>query len=302
MKNESPHILSHRCLRDPAFLVGFSFLVLLVLAAIAGPNLTGYRYDEMSQIQFDPPSLAHWCGTDFLGYDMLTRLLYGARISLLVGLIGALVSLTVGVTYGAVAGYLGGWLDNLLMRFVDILYSLPRIVFVIVMVAAFEKPGNALIAQFHLHRLIPDARLLLLFIGLGLVEWLTMARIVRGQVLVLKEQSFVQAARALGQSHFGILFRHLLPNMVGIILIYLTLTIPVIILEESFLSFLGLGVQAPAPSWGSLLSESAQYINPIRIYWWLLVFPAGFMAATLLALNFVGDTLRDAFDPRSQKK
>jgi oligopeptide transport system permease protein len=300
--SSTPHIFKQRYWRDPAFLGCVIFLVALVVAAVVGPHLTGYRYDQMDAKQFQPPGLAHWCGTDFLGYDMLTRILYGARISLLVGLIGALVSLTIGVTYGAVAGYIGGWVDNLLMRLVDILYSLPRIVFVIVMVAAFEKPGTALISRFNLNSLIPDVRLLLLFIGLGLVEWLTMARIVRGQVLVLKEQSFVQAARALGQSHFRIITRHLLPNMLGIILIYLTLTIPVIILEESFLSFLGLGVQAPAPSWGSLLSESAQYINPIRIYWWLLVFPAGFMAATLLALNFVGDTLRDAFDPRSQKK
>lgn len=300
--SSKPHFLKQRVWRDPAFVGCLLFLVLLVAAAIAGPSFTGYRYDEMTARQFAPPSWQHWCGTDFLGYDLLTRLLYGARISLLVGLIGALVSLSVGVTFGAVAGYLGGWIDNALMRFVDILYSLPRIVFVIVLVAALEKPGNVWIHKLGLHAVIPDARLLLLFIGLGLVEWLTMARIVRGQVLVLKELSFVQAAKALGQSHFRILWQHLLPNMLGIILIYLTLTIPVIILEESFLSFLGLGVQAPAPSWGSILSESAQYINPIRIYWWLLVFPAGFMAATLLALNFVGDTLRDAFDPHSEKK
>lgn len=284
--------------RDPAFMASLGFIVLLVVSALIGPYLTGYRYDQMADAQFAPPSAAHWCGTDFLGYDMLTRLLYGARISLLVGLIGALVSLTVGVTYGAVSGYIGGWVDNALMRIVDILYSLPRLVFVIVLVASLEKPVNHWFTVHHWNRIIPDARLLLLFFGLGFVEWLTMARIVRGQVLVLKEQSFVQAARALGQSHHRIIWRHLIPNMLGIILIYLTLTIPVIILEESFLSFLGLGVQAPAPSWGSILADATQYINPLKIYWWLLVFPAGFMAATLLALNFIGDTLRDAFDPR----
>lgn len=300
--SSKPHFLQQRVLRDPAFVGSLLFLVVLVIAAIAGPSFTGYRFDEMTAAQFAPPSASHWCGTDFLGYDLLTRLLYGARISLLVGLIGALVSLSIGVTFGALAGYVGGWVDNALMRFVDILYSLPRIVFVIVLVAALEKPGNVWIHKLGLQTIIPDARLLLLFVGLGLVEWLTMARIVRGQVLVLKELSFVQAAKALGQSHIRILWQHLLPNVLGIILIYLTLTIPVIILEESFLSFLGLGVQAPAPSWGSILSESAQYINPLKIYWWLLVFPAGFMAATLLALNFIGDTLRDALDPRTQKK
>ncbi|PAW77831.1 MAG: ABC transporter permease [Verrucomicrobia bacterium Tous-C9LFEB] len=301
MTSDQPHLLKLPCWRDPSFLACVGFVVVLVIAAIAGPSFTGYRYDEMGP-QFSPPSWKHWCGTDFLGYDLLTRLLYGARISLLVGFVGAFVSLTIGVAYGAISGYIGGWVDNVLMRALDVLYSLPRIVFVIVLVAALEKPSNIWITKLGLHDIIPDARLLLLFIGLGLVEWLTMARIVRGQVLVLKELSFVQAAKALGQSHARILWQHLLPNMLGIILIYLTLTIPVVILEESFLSFLGLGVQAPAPSWGSILSESAQYINPLRIYWWLLVFPAGFMALTLLALNFIGDTLRDALDPRSQKK
>lgn len=302
MSADQPTLWKLRCWRDPAFVACLAFLTLLIGAALAGSHLTGYRYDAMAAEQFEPPSWKHWCGTDFLGYDLLTRLLYGARISLLVGFVGAFVSLTIGVAYGAISGYIGGWVDNVMMRAVDVLYSLPRIVFVIVFVAALEKPSNVWITELGLHALIPDARLVLLFFSLGVVEWLTMARIVRGQVLVLKELSYVQAAQALGQSHQQILWKHLLPNMLGIILVYLTLTIPVVILTESFLSFLGLGVQAPAPSWGSILAECTKYINPLRIYWWLLVFPAGFMAATLLALNFVGDALRDAFDPRAQKK
>jgi oligopeptide transport system permease protein len=291
----------HPSCRQPAFYLSVFFLVSVVTAAIAGPFLTGYGFDEISGQQFAPPESAHWCGTDIHGRDLLTRLLWGARISLMVGLIGALVSLSIGVTYGAIAGYVGGSIDNGMMRVVDILYSLPRLVFVIVLMAALERPSAHWIAAVGLQYLIPDARLLLLFIGLGFVEWLTMARIVRGQVLVLKEQSFVQAALALGQSHTAVLWRHLRPNLTGIILVYLTLTIPVIILEESFLSFLGLGVQAPLSSWGSLISSGAQFINPIKIDWWLIAFPGGLMALTLLALNFLGDSLRDALDPRSKK-
>ncbi len=294
-------LFQHPSLREPAFLFCLVLLLLIALGAIFGPSLTPYSDAQVSAAQFAAPESAHWCGTDIHGRDLLTRIFYGARISLLVGLLGATVSLTIGVTYGAVAGYVGGAMDNVMMRFVDILYSLPRLVFVIVLVTAVERPATKLIAQLGLSWFFVDTRLVLLFIGLGLVEWLTMARIIRGQVLVLREQSFVQAAVALGQSHATILRRHLLPNLTGIILVYLTLTIPIIILEESFLSFLGLGVQAPHASWGSLIANAAQFINPIKIYWWLLVFPGAAMALTLLSLNFIGDSLRDAFDPRSKK-
>jgi peptide/nickel transport system permease protein/oligopeptide transport system permease protein len=287
--------------KSPSFLASAGFLVFIAICAVVGPCLTGFSYEEIAGPQFSPPSPQFWLGTDIHGRDLLTRLLYGARISLVVGLMGAAVSLCIGVTYGLVAGYLGGRVDNAMMRFVDILYSLPRLVLVIVLIAALEKPCRDFFSTSFLQFLLPDARLFLLFVGLGLVEWLTMARIIRGQVLVLKEQQFVHAALALGQSHRRILFLHLLPNLAGIILVYLTLTIPVVILEESFLSFLGLGVQAPLSSWGSLIANGAQFINPVKIYWWLLAFPAGIMALALLALNFIGDTLRDAFDPRAKK-
>lgn len=290
-----------RARRNPAIRVSAIILAFVVLAAIIGPWITGYSPDQTTADQFMEPNWHHWCGTDFHGRDLLTRLLCGARVSLMVGLVGASVSLVIGVTYGAFSGYIGGRVDNFMMRVVDILYSLPRLIFVVVLMTASEKPMTFWLANHGLSSWVPQTRLLLLFVGLGCVEWLTMARIVRGQVLVLRELTFVQAARALGQSHWGIFIKHLLPNLTGIILVYLTLTIPVVILEESFLSFLGLGVQDPAASWGSLLADGAQLINPIRVFWWLLVFPAGLMSTTLLALNFLGDGLRDALDPRTKK-
>jgi peptide/nickel transport system permease protein/oligopeptide transport system permease protein len=288
--------------RDPLLRLSFLFLVLLFLAASFGPWLLPYEYDQITTSQFASPSLAHWCGTDLHGRDLLVRLLQGARVSLLIGFIGATVSLTIGVAYGGLAGWLGGWWDQAMMRFVDMLYSLPRLIFIIVLIAGLEKRTTTVLAELGWATVAPHARMILLFVGLGCVEWLTMARIVRGQVLILKELAFVQAARVLGQSSSLILIRHLLPNVAGLILVYLTLTIPIVILEESFLSFLGLGVQAPAASWGSLISDSAGLINPLKIYWWLLLFPAGLMACTLLALNFLGDGLRDYFDPRSQNR
>jgi oligopeptide transport system permease protein len=288
--------------QDPLLRLSFLFLVALFLAAGVGPFLLPFAYDQVTTSQFQPPSLEHWCGTDLHGRDLLVRLLQGARVSLLIGLIGATVSLTIGVTYGALAGWLGGWWDQAMMRLVDILYSLPRLIFIIVLIAGLEKRTTTVLSELGWATVAPHARMILLFVGLGCVEWLTMARIVRGQVLVLKELAFVQAARVLGQSSGLILIRHLLPNVAGLILVYLTLTIPIVILEESFLSFLGLGVQAPAASWGSLISDSAGLINPLKIYWWLLLFPAGLMALTLLALNFLGDGLRDYFDPRSQNR
>ncbi len=291
-----------RLARDRTVAACLGFVLLVMVAAIFGPCFTGYGYEQTSDLQYAPPGLSHLFGTDLHGRDLLTRALYGGRISLAVGLIGTLVSLTVGVVYGMVSGYLGGRVDLVMMRFVDVLYSLPRLVFVIVLVTALDPVTRSALGKLGLETLAANTRILLLFVGLGVVSWLTMARIVRGQVLALKEQPFVLAARALGARKRRILLRHLLPNLTGIIIVYLTLTIPVVILEESLLSFLGLGIQAPQSSWGSLISEGAAAINPVKIYWWLLVFPGALMALTLLSLNLLGDRLRDAFDPRTIRK
>jgi peptide/nickel transport system permease protein/oligopeptide transport system permease protein len=285
--------------RDPLLVVCALFLLLVVALATVGLSYTGYRYDEISDASLLRPSPAHWFGTDVNGRDLLTRTLFGARISLLVAAMGTLVSLTIGVTYGMLSGYIGGRVDNIMMRLVEIIYSLPTLVLVIVMVTSLEDHVAGLLKGMGLPS--DYSRMILLFLFLGLTQWLTMARIIRGQVLVLKQQPFVQASLALGQSHARILWQHLLPNLSGIIIVYLTLTIPAIMLDESFLSFLGVGVQAPRASWGTLISDAAFSINPIRLYWWMLIFPGGLMTLTLLALNFLGDGLRDALDPRIRK-
>ena len=226
--------------------------------------------------------------------------MFGAQISLLVGIVGALVSLVIGVLWGAIAGYVGGRVDNALMRIVDILYSLPTIIFVIVLIATFGE----MLKQSHFIAGSPALqgalRVVLLFVGLGAVSWLTMARIVRGQVLSLRTRAFVEASRALGGGPARILARHIIPNMFGVVITYLALTMPAIVLYESFLSYLGLGVQPPMASWGTLIAEGVGQINPIRIYWWLIVFPGGVLVTTLLALNFLGDGLRDAWDVKSK--
>jgi oligopeptide transport system permease protein len=285
--------------RDPLLMACAFFLLLVVALATVGLPYTGYRYDEISDASLLQPSRAHWFGTDINGHDLLTRTLFGARISLLVAAVGTLVSLTIGVTYGMISGYVGGRVDNIMMRVVEIIYSLPTLVLVIVMVTSLEDHLAGLLKSIGLPG--SYSRMILLFLFLGLTQWLTMARIIRGQVLVLKQQPFVQASLALGQSHARILWQHLLPNLSGIIIVYLTLTIPSVMLDESFLSFLGVGVQAPLASWGTLVSDAAFLINPIRLYWWMLIFPGGLMILTLLALNFLGDGLRDALDPRVRK-
>jgi oligopeptide transport system permease protein len=285
--------------RDPLLIVCALFLMIVVGLALIGIHFTGYTYDQISDASLLKPSRAHWFGTDVNGHDLLTRTLYGARISLFVAAMGTIVSLTVGVTYGMISGYAGGRVDNLMMRVVEIIYSLPTLVLVIVLVTTLDGPIAALLKGAGLTQFPP--RLVLIVIFLGLTEWLTMARIIRGQVLVLKEQAFVQASLALGQSHLRILWQHLFPNLLGIIIVYLTLTVPAIMLDESFMSFLGVGVPAPLASWGTLVADAASLINPIRLYWWMLIFPGGFMTLTLLALNFLGDGLRDALDPRVRK-
>lgn len=285
--------------RDALFVICGAFVLVVVALALIGIHFTGYAYDQITDASLLPPSRAHWFGTDVNGHDLLTRTLYGAQISLIVAAMGTIVSLTVGVTYGMISGYAGGRVDNIMMRLVEIIYSLPTLVLVIVLVTTLDGPVASLLRGAGLTQVSP--RLVLIVIFLGLTEWLTMARIIRGQVLVLKEQAFVQASLALGQSHFRILWQHLLPNLLGIVVIYLTLTIPAIMLDESFMSFLGVGVPPPLASWGTLISDGAFLINPVRLYWWMLIFPGGFMTLTLLALNFLGDGLRDALDPRIRK-
>ena len=228
-------------------------------------------------------------------------MLEGARISLLVGVSGALIALIIGTTYGLISGYAGGRTDSAMMRFVEILYAIPRLIILILATFIFDRHFKTWLTDHHYVALVGYSKIIILIVALGLIEWLTMARIVRGQVLALKNLQFIAAARALGQSHTRIIFRHLLPNIAGIVIIYLTLTIPAVILDESFLSFLGLGVAAPQASWGTLLSDGAQVINPVKSYWWLLLFPALVMSVTLLALNFLGDALRDALDPRARR-
>ena len=285
------------------------YLALLVIAIFTWPlclKLAGGDFaklhgsEVLSDAQFAPPSVQHWFGTDLHGRDLFSRVLYGAQISLMVGIFGAAVSLIIGVLWGAIAGYAGGRLDSVMMRVVDIFYSLPTIVFVIVMVTVFGEVLN----KSHFVQTTPAAggalRIVLLFVGLGAVSWLTMARIIRGQVLSLRSRAFVEASRTLGAGTPRILLRHIIPNIFGVAITYTALTLPAIILYESFLSFLALGVQPPMASWGTLIAEGVSQINPIRIYWWLIVFPGAVLVATLLALNFLGDGLRDAWDVKGK--
>jgi len=282
-------------------MVSLSVLVLVAAAAVVGPHLLPAVGANASQNSFLPPSWRHPFGTDLNGRDLLYRVLLGAQISLLVGIAGAAVSFAIGITYGMIAGYLGGSVDSLMMRLVDILYAIPRLIFLLILISAVDPILRVNLATHGFQSLVGYSKIFILVACLGFTEWLTMARIIRGQVLSLKSQEFVVAARSIGQSHWNIIWQHLLPNLIGVAIVYLTLTVPSVILDESFLSFLGVGIQAPLASWGLLLSDAAQVINPIKGYWWLLVFPAIAMGSTLLALNFLGDGLRDAFDPRQRK-
>lgn len=244
--------------------------LLAPLLPLADPQL------QNLQLGASGPSLEHPFGTDLLGRDLMARVVHGGRVSILVGLVATLVSFVVGVSYGAVAGYFGGRVDNVMMRFVDILYSLPYMFLVILLMVYFSRS------------------LVMLFVALGLVQWLTMARIVRGQVLSIREQEYVEAARAIGSGNFGIIFRHVVPNALGPIIVYATLTVPAVMLQEAFLSFLGLGVQPPQASWGTLVNDGA---SVIAFFPWLALFPGLALALTLFCLNFLGDGLRDALDP-----
>lgn len=285
--------------RTPTAVGAVILLTILAGASVLGPFFLPASYGEPSAVSFSPPTWEHPFGTDLNGRDILYRVLSGGRISLLVGFCGALVSLFIGTSYGLLAGYIGGRTDAAMMRVVDILYSVPRLVFILVCINAFDARLQEYASRMNWQWLVESSRLVVLIVSLGVIEWLTLARIVRGQTLALKSRQFVVAATALGQSHLKILLRHLLPNLVGVVMVYLTLTIPAVIIDESFLSFLGLGVQPPQASWGSLLADGASALNPVKIRWWLVVFPGATMALTLLALNFLGDALRDVLDPKS---
>jgi oligopeptide transport system permease protein len=278
-----------RLFKNRAAVASMIVLAIITCMALFAPYLSRYAYDA---IDYDLVSCApswwpgdaacfagggHWFGTDAVGRDLFVRVLYGARVSLAVGVVATLVSLVIGVLYGATAGYLGGRVDAVMMRAVDILYSLPFIFFVIILMVMFDR------------------NFILLFVAIGAVVWLTMARIVRGQTLSAKQKEYIEAARAAGVSPFAIITRHIIPNVVGPVVVYVTLTVPDVILTESFLSFLGLGIQEPLTSWGVLISDGA---NTMESAPWLLVFPALFMAVTLFCFNFIGDGLRDALDPK----
>ena len=268
-----------RLIQNRAAMVGGITILVLIILAVFAPWIAPYSYSYQNlDIGASPPSAEHLLGTDVLGRDLLSRLLYGARISLLVGFVATGVALIIGVSWGIIAGYIGGRVDSIMMRIVDILYGLPFIIFIILLMVIFGR------------------NLWLLFGAIGAVEWLTMARIVRGQVIGLKNQEFVMAAKAMGVSNISMFRRHLLPNILGPIAVYATLTIPQVMLLEGFLSFLGLGIQPPMSSWGTLIKDGVESMEEFS---WLLIYPGITFTITLFALNFFGDGLRDALDPKT---
>ena len=270
-----------RLKKNTLAIVSLAILILFCVVALLTPVIAPYGYEEQDLLLGAVgPSLAHPLGTDIFGRDMLTRIMYGSRISLAVGFLASSVAVFIGVFWGAIAGYSGGRIDVAMMRLVDILYALPFMIFIVLLMVVFGR------------------NILLLFLAIGAVEWLTMARIVRGQVLALKQQQFIEAALSLGLSHWTIIRRHLIPNILSPVIVYATLTIPSVMLLEAFLSFLGLGVQPPESSWGLLISYG---VETMEEYPWLIFFPGLFLSITLFALNFLGDGLRDALDPRASK-
>ena len=279
MKNTLFNDALHRLISNKLSLFSTIWIILIIFLAIITPLIAPYDY-AYQDLDLGPsgPSGSHLLGTDTLGRDLLTRMMYGSRVSLMVGFLATIVALTIGVLWGTVAGFSGGRVDTIMMRIVDILYGIPFIIFVILLMVIFGR------------------NLILLFMAIGAVEWLTMARIVRSQVMTLSKQEFILAAEAMGVSKISIIFRHLIPNTIGPVIVYATLTVPQIMLLEAFLSFLGLGVQAPLSSWGLLIRDGAVSMEE---YWWLLIFPSLAFSLTLFSLNFIGDGLRDALDPRS---
>jgi oligopeptide transport system permease protein len=271
----------HRLAQNKMALICAGILILLGLAAFLAPLFLKQSYETQNlALGAAPPSPQHWLGTDTLGRDLLIRILYGGRVSLSVGLCATAVALVIGVIYGAVSGFLGGKIDIFMMRIVDIIFALPFTVFVILLMVFFGR------------------KFVLLFVAIGAVQWLTMARIVRGQVMSIRKQEFIEAAEALGLSQLRIIFRHIIPNALGPIIVYATLTVPAVMLLEAFLSFLGLGVQPPMSSWGVLIKDGADSMEEFP---WLLIFPGAILALTLFSLNFLGDGLCDALDPRASK-
>ena len=270
-----------RLLANRAAVASVAVLAILLLLAVVGPHVTGFAYDQVDKedVWLAPLTGGHLLGSDALGRDLLTRLLMGLRVSLAIGVVATFVSLVIGVAWGAVAGYVGGKVDEVMMRAVDVLYSLPFIFFVILLMVTF------------------GSNIILIFVAIGAVEWLTMSRIVRGQTLALKNREFIEAARAAGLGRGAIIARHIVPNLLGPVVVYVTLTIPAVILAESFLSFLGLGVQPPMASLGSLIAAGA---SDMELAPWLLLFPSVVMVLTLMCFNFIGDGLRDAIDPRDR--
>ncbi len=279
-----------RLMRNRAAVTGAIVLSIITLLAIAGPWVWPHSYDHVFKDQVGiAPTLHNWFifGTDSQGRDLFVRLLYGLRVSLAVGVVATMVSLLIGVIWGATAGYIGGRVDELMMRFVDTLYAMPFIFFVIILMVVFKDLTTGR----------PALNILLIFVAIGAVEWLTMARIVRGQTIALKRMEFIEAAEAAGVRPFTIIRRHIVPNVLGPVVVYVTLTIPSVILAESFLSFLGLGVQEPLTSLGKLIANGAQDMETMP---WTLLFPAVAMMVTLFCFNFIGDGLRDAIDPKDR--
>jgi oligopeptide transport system permease protein len=271
----------HRLAKNKMAVVSAVILSLVILGSFLGPSVLKYSYETQDlRLGAAGPSAGHWLGTDTLGRDLLVRILYGGQVSIAVGLCATAVALTIGVLYGTISGFLGGKVDALMMRIVDIIFALPFTVFVILLMVFFGR------------------KFVLLFAAIGAVQWLTMARIVRGQVMSLRRQEFIEAAEALGLSKLRIIFRHMIPNALGPIIVYATLTVPSVMLLEAFLSFLGLGVQPPMSSWGVLIKEGADSMEEFP---WLLIYPGLALAVTLFSLNFLGDGLRDALDPRAAK-
>lgn len=284
---------------------------LILFMVIAGGALATLPWSldryQLQQLQYNrtaPQVRADFAplGYDVLGRNLLWRCLFGGAVSLGIGLAAALIAVGIGTAVGMTAGWYGGWVDSFLMRLVDILYGLPYILLVILLKIAFEPRLIGLLERFWGPGHEAWANIIILFAAIGGFSWLTMARVIRGQTLSLKAQAFVESARAMGFSARRIMVRHILPNLIGPIIVYTTLTVPQAILQESFLSFLGIGIQAPLPTWGSLAAEGVRAINPVVSFWWIVAFPCGLLAATLLCLNFIGDGLRDAFDPRSDER